>query len=80
MKIYNNTPDTAGYNVNWEDGGDCGQIDPGDTIANPSWNGMNIQVRMRALPDQPGGGISPFSITIPQTKPGMAVTIGMYHE
>ena len=80
MKLYNHTPVKVGYDVSFEGGGgDCGSIDPGGTVHSRAWDGKNIRVNFVALPPEPSG-VTPFTVTIPETKPGMAVTIGLFHQ
>ena len=81
MKLYNNTNNEVHYNVDLDGGGgDCGNINAGDTYDDANWDGQDLLVMFRALPFEPDGTSGPFSVTIPQTKPGMAVTIGLWHE
>ena len=79
MKIYNNTPNQAEYFISSATGSECGSIDPSQTLEFPQWDNQdNVTVSFIALPSQPEG--SPFTVTIPESKTGMAVTMGLYQE
>ena len=75
MKLFNNTPNEALYTISAGSSDSCGTIDPGQTIDDDNYNDMqNVQV---FFSNNSGG---PFSITIPSTGEGMAVTVGIYFE
>jgi hypothetical protein len=79
MKIFNNTPNEIGYNISAYDAGNCGSLEPSQTVDLPAWdNKKSVTVSFQALP--PERGLTPFSITIPKSGTGMAVTIGVYQE
>lgn len=81
MKLFNNTPNGAWYGVTHGNGFDCGSLDPDQTIDNPVWdNQQNVRVDFYALGDAPPDETAPFSVTVPQSGTGMAVTIGLYQE
>lgn len=75
MTLNNNTPIQVFYSITSASSGDCGTIDPGQTADWPSYdNQTNVGVAFES------NSSSGFSVTIPQPKPGMAVTIGIYLE
>jgi hypothetical protein len=79
MKIFNNTPNQVHYGISDSSTGDCGNLEPNETADWPAYdNSENVQIAVSAMPDQPNP--APFSITIPETKTGMAVTIGLFLE
>ena len=81
MKLFNNTPNDAAWNVSTADGSACGSIDSKQTLDFPEWdNQQNVQVSFYALGDAPPGETAPFSVTVPQSGTGMAVTVGLYQE
>jgi hypothetical protein len=73
MRIYNNTSDEVLYTITAESGNSRGTIDPGETVEEPSYDNENdITV---SFSNNDGG---PFRVTIPKTRPGMAVTLGLF--
>jgi hypothetical protein len=83
MKLFNNTPNDAHWSVSSASGGlNCGEIAANDTLDLPQWdNQQNVRVAFFALGKAaPPSETAPFSVTIPQSKAGMAVTIGLYQE
>jgi len=75
MTLYNNTPIQVFYSITSAGSGDCGTIDPGQTADLSSYdNQSNVGVAF-----EPNSGTG-FSVTIPQSGAGMAVTIGIYLE
>ncbi len=81
MKLYNNTPNQVMLTIASSGSADCGTIDPGGTSDWPYYdNQENVLVAFAALPESQPPEITPFKITIPDTRTGMAVTIGIYQE
>lgn len=81
MKIYNNTQNDIYYDTKVPSGGgDCGTIQAQQTEEIGSDETDNLSLHFTALPTEPEGGVTPFSVTIPQSKTGMTVTIGLYQE
>ena len=81
MNIYNNTPQTAAYNVNYGDAAECGTIPPQQTISNSNWdNQKSLTVILSSYGGDPPTDGNPFLVTVPQTGTGMVVTIGCYQE
>jgi hypothetical protein len=78
MKLLNNTPDKVGYWVSFQGGGDCGSLDPGQSVDVAGWDKRDLDVEFTSSPDLEQ--VATFSMTIPKTKPGMAVTIGLFHQ
>ena len=75
MKLYNNTSNEALYTISAGGSDSCGTIDPGQTADEDAYNNtQNVSV---FFSNNSGG---PFSITIPSTGEGMAVTVGIYFE
>jgi len=75
MTLYNNTPTQVFYNISSASSGDCGNIDPGQTV---DWPGYDNQVNV-TVSFIPSSG-QDFSVTIPESETGKAVTIGIYLE
>lgn len=81
MKIYNNTQNDIFYDTKVSSGGgDCGTIEAQQTLDIGSDETDNLVVGFSALPPEPQGGITPYTVTIPESKTGMTVTIGLYQE
>ena len=83
MTLYNNTPMEAFYGISAGDNpGDCGTIPANQTTDLPQYdNKQNVTVTFEAVGASNAPGEStPFSITIPKSGTGMAVTIGLYQE
>lgn len=80
MKLYNNTGNDVFYGISSANSGDCGTIDAGDTADLPYYdNQENVRVTFSALPVS-DNQVTPFSVTIPESGEGMAVTIGLFQE
>jgi hypothetical protein len=79
MQLYNNTPNQLFYSIGDASSADCGTIDQGETADLPYYdNQQNVNVAFQVS----GGGANavPFSVTIPSSGTGMAVTLGLYVE
>jgi len=75
MTLYNNTPTQVFYSIASSNSGDCGNIDPGQTADLPGYDNQdNVTVSFI-----PSSG-QDFSVTIPESETGKAVTIGIYLE
>lgn len=81
MKIYNNTQNGIFYDTHVSSGGgDCGTIEAQQTLE-IGWDETdNVTLHFTALPPEPQGGVTPYTVTIPQSETGMTVTIGLYQE
>jgi hypothetical protein len=80
MRIYNNTQNEIAYNVVAPGSADCGAIAAQQTAELDGWDETdNVTFSFIALTPEPSG-VAPFTVTIPQSTPGMAVTIGLYQE
>jgi hypothetical protein len=80
MKLYNHTGNNVFYGISSSKSVDCGTIDAGDTTDLPYYdNQENVRVTFTALPVSDNQA-TPFSITIPDSGEGMAVTIGLFQE
>lgn len=80
MKLFNNTGNDVFYGITAPNSGDCGTINAGDTADLPYYdNQPNVSVNFSASPASPDS-VSPFTVTIPSSGTGMAVTIGLYSE
>ena len=80
MQIYNNTQNEIFYGISASSGADCGTIEAQQTAELTSWdNTDNVTLTFSALPPEPHG-VTPFTVTIPESKTGMAVTVGLYQE
>lgn len=78
MKLYNNTGNDVFYGISDSNSVDCGTINAGDTADLPGYdNQTNVRVTFAALPVNQ---VTPFSVTIPESGEGMAVTIGLFQE
>lgn len=78
MKLANNTNNQVFYGISCTGMGDCGTIDAGGTADLPGYdNQENVSVAFQAMPDNQ---VSPFTVTIPDSGEGMAVTIGIQQE
>jgi hypothetical protein len=75
MTLYNDTPIQVFYSITGSSSADCGTIDPGQKADWPSYDNQN-NVGVAFEPNSGSG----FSVTIPKSKPGMAVTIGIFLE
>ncbi len=79
MTLYNNTNNEVFYGISYAGAGDCGTIEAGQTVDMPGYDNQE-NVRVTFTPTPVGQQASPFSVTIPQSGEGMAVTIGLYQE
>lgn len=80
MKLYNNTNNQVFYSINSPGTADCGNIAAGGTTDLPYYDKqatVNVAFEVQSTTINPS---PPFSVTIPQTGTGMAVTIGIYVE
>ncbi len=81
MKLFNNTPNDANYDISYANDAECGTISSNATTDMPGLdNQKNVKVSFYAAGQAPPGETAPFSITIPQSGTGMVVTIGLYQE
>lgn len=82
MKLYNNTPMEAYYEVSYGNAFECGNIAAQATLDSPQWDKQpSLKVALNAVgSNTPPDESTPFSVTIPHTGTGMAVTIGLYQE
>ena len=81
MTLLNNTPMQAYYGITDQSGGDCGTIDPNQSADLPQYdNQASVTVKFVAVGQAPPNEYPPFSVTIPETGTGTAVTIGLYQE
>lgn len=81
MKLVNNTPNGAYYGISSGNSANCGSIPANGSVDLPYWdNKQNVKVTFSALGKAPPGQTAPFSVTIPKSGTGMAVTIGLYQE
>ena len=79
MQLYNNTPNQLFYSIGDASSADCGTIDAGQTAALPYYdNQQNVNVSFQV--NHGGSNPTPFSVTIPSSGTGMAVTLGLYTE
>ena len=82
MKLVNNTPTPAFYGIHGGGSGDCGNI-PANGSVDLKWydNKDNVTINISAVvPHTPSGEAAPFSITIPKSKKGMTVTMGLFQQ
>jgi len=80
MKLYNNTDNQVFYSINSPGTADCGNIAAGGVTDMPYYDNqatVNVGFEVQPTATNPS---PPFSVTIPQTGTGMAVTIGIYVE
>ena len=75
MRLYNNTQNEALYTISAGQSDSCGTIDPGKTAEDAYNNTQNVTVYFSNNDNS-----YPFSVTIPNTGTGMAVTVGIYFE
>jgi hypothetical protein len=76
MKLYNNTQNEILYTISAGQSDSCGTISPGDTADEDAYNNTNNVTVYFSNNDNS----YPFSVTIPNTGEGMAVTVGIYFE
>jgi len=76
MNVYNNTSDVLEYEIVASSGGHDGQVPPGETAEEPNFDN-NEWVRATFWNSS---GSDSLSLTIPETKEGMTVTIGIFFE
>ena len=75
MQIFNNTNNEVEYTISTSSADNCGTINAGGTAEEPSFdNTNNVTVAFSTINE------TPFSVTIPETKSGMVVTVGIYFE
>jgi len=75
MKLFNNTSDEVQYTVSTSSSDSCGNIDPGQTADEPTYdNTPGVSVYFSTISGDA------FAVTIPQTNEGMTVTVGIYFE
>ena len=83
MKLFNNTPMEAFYSIAGAGSADCGNI-PANQTADLPWydDKQDVTVTFTAVgkTPPPAGETTPFSVTIPASGTGTAVTIGIYQE
>jgi hypothetical protein len=75
MKLYNNTNDEVEYTISSATSDNCGNIDAGQTADEPFFDNMQ-----GVTVDFSTDSGNPFNITIPESKEGVTVTIGLYFE
>jgi hypothetical protein len=81
MKLFNNTPNIANYDISYENDAECGSIAANATIDMAGLdNQKNVKISFYAAGKAPPGETAPFSMTIPDSGTGMSVTIGLYQE
>ena len=82
MTLLNNTPMEVFYGISDGTSADCGNIAANQSTDLPSYdNQPQVNVTFAAVgANTPSGESTPFSVTIPSTGTGMAVTIGLYQE
>jgi hypothetical protein len=81
MKLFNNTPNNANYDISYANDAECGTIAAGKTIDLPGLdNQKNVQISFYCADKAPPGETAPFSMTIPNSRTGMAVTIGLFQQ
>lgn len=82
MKLVNNTPIEAFYGIHGGGGGDCGTIPANGNVSLPWYdNKDDVIIYLSAIvPKTPPGESGPFSITIPKSKKGMTVTMGLFQR
>ena len=81
MKVYNNTQNDIYYDTKVSSGGgDCGTIEAQQTQEIGYDDTDSVTVHLMASTQEPQDGVPPFTVTIPQSKTGMTVTIGLYQE
>ncbi|MEY2563272.1 MAG: hypothetical protein QOH88_1465 [Verrucomicrobiota bacterium] len=81
MKLYNNTPMQTFYGISDGTSADCGNIDANESVDLSYFdNKKSVTVTFTAVGTAPPGETPPFSVTIPQSGTGTAVTIGLYRE
>lgn len=82
MKLVNNTPMEVFYGISNGGSADCGTIPANQSTDRPFYDKkQNVTVTFEAVgQNTPPGESTPFSVTIPQSGTGTAVTIGLYQE
>jgi len=79
MLLANNTPQQLFYSIGTASSADCGSINAGDAADLPYYdNQTNVQVGFSVNSSNPNP--TPFTIVIPSTGTGKAVTLGLYVE
>lgn len=77
MQLYNNTPQQLFYSIGTNNAGDCGTIKPGDTADWPYYDNQT-DVQVSFVVQNAGPNPMPFTILIPSTTTGNAVTLGLF--
>lgn len=78
MKLANKTNNQVFYGISCTSMADCGTIDPSGIADLPGYDNQdNVTVSFQAMPDNQ---VTPFTVTIPDSGEGMAVTIGIQQE
>jgi hypothetical protein len=81
MKLFNNTPNDANYDISYANDAECGTIAANATLDLPGLdNQKDVKISFYCAGKAPPGETAPFSVTIPKSGAGMAVTIGLYQE
>ena len=81
MRIFNNTQNDVSYWISNPADTDCGTIKARSSVDLPNWNKKDkVNVKFFALPPEPNNLVTPYTLTIPLTKPGMAVTIALLRQ
>jgi len=75
MKLFNNTSDAVMYTISTSTSDSCGNIDPGGTADEPTYDNTN-----NVIVDFSTNSGNPFQITIPESNEGTVVTLGIYFE
>jgi hypothetical protein len=81
VKLFNNTPNDANYDISYGNDAECGSIAANATLDLPGLdNQKDVKISFYCAGQAPPGETAPFSVTIPKSGTGMAVTIGLYQE
>jgi hypothetical protein len=81
MTIFNNSPNPTYYGITDGTSSDCGNIAPNQSVDRPYYdNKPQVTVKIVAVGKASPNEYPPFSVTIPETGTGTAVTIGLYQE
>ncbi len=75
MKLFNNTSNEALYIITTEPQSEEGTLKPGEGVELPQYDNQKaVEVKFK------NAGEGPFKLTIPKTRPGMAVTVGIFFQ
>ena len=75
MRLLNNTSNEALFIIIAEVGSEQATLKPGAHVELPQYDNQDkVEVKFRKA------GNGPFHIKIPQTRPGMAVTVGLFFQ